>query len=198
MDEMPDQTPQPDEIQAEPAKPRRRSQLSYILGVGGGAILGAIIGITVAPHSWWQLPPVILGAILGGLARYVLGFALLGAVVGVIVVLGLDLRGVAGDSAARQMVFLISVAAGGVVGVAWTVLRLRQKKSVEAASTEAEARGERLQGAWICLLVGPVVGLLFGLCAGGGTYPPMLVNGIIFGVVAGFTLFLALAMSAGQ
>ena len=195
MNETPDQVPQPDEIQAEPAKPRRRSQLSYILGVGGGAIAGVFVGIVVAPFTVSVLVLLLVGAVIGGLAPYVGIFALLGSCVGMIswTVLS-DIRGDA--ELAKGSVMLMSVGAGCFVGIIWTIFRAWLRRSAEVSSTEAvEAANERRQMARACLMIGPGIGLFLGLLVG-GAYLPILIGCILFGAIAGVALFLALTLSA--
>ncbi|MGO8751859.1 MAG: hypothetical protein ACLQNE_38445 [Thermoguttaceae bacterium] len=186
---LPEDIAQNDGVRA--AKVARRSQLPHILGIGGGAISGVVVAITffeTFPLGVFLV--LFFGAFIGGLLRQVGMFAGLGVIVGIVV-----LSVIQPDHEQRAFTVLrTSVAAGSFVGVVWTIPRLCRRAKLLPAET-SEARGDRLQLGRLSLVLGPLLGVTFGVLIG-GAYLPILVGSILFGVIIGVALFFALTLSA--
>jgi hypothetical protein len=144
----------------------------------------AVLYFRVLPIGVFLFP--LLGAVIGGLLRHVGMFAGLGGISGFVVL-------AARSGNVDPPVMLIPVAVGGLVGVAWTIFRPRRiARSFPRDSIEA--RGNRLWLARICLILGPVLGAAVGFPASG----PALIVCILFGLIIGGAIFLALTSSPSR
>jgi hypothetical protein len=188
-----------DEARPQVAKFRRRSQLPLILGIGGGAVAGVCVGAEFYDDFPAGVPIFLLvGAVIGGFLRHVGIFAGAGMIVGFVLVLlpnvGGKLREDGIEFRPRDRGFFVvptSIVAGSLVGGIWTILRSRHRESQAEA---IETTSDRRKAARACLLLGPLIGLLFGVLIGG----PVLIGGIVFGALVGVAFFFAFTLPSSR
>lgn len=172
-----------------PKPPRRSGNLWWILGIGGGAIGGVFVGISI-----YDVFPIgiflflAIGMAVGAVVPSAGGLAGLGAILTLIVA----------SLSENQMNFAFLPLTGCCLGFVWYTAtwiwrrkRPRQLPHFDEG-TVAAARQDRIRLGQASLIAGLVLGLGFGLLFGG----PILIAGPFFGLLVGGIMFIGLVLSS--
>jgi hypothetical protein len=185
----------------------KSSNLRWILGIGGGAIAGVIVGFSIYGSeveyifSFGMIALVYLaiGAAIGGVFPRGGCLAGLGVVVAYVALVCMTTA-----STYRQneeyisYFFVLFPLVGGGIGLLWSIAAWTWQRQHPNPllpldrEAVAVARNGRIQLAWACLVVGLVLGIALGILLGG----PILVAGPLFGAIVGGTMCLGLMLSA--
>ena len=179
----------PDNSGSPPRPPRRSGNLRWILGIGGGAIGGVFVGISI-----YDVFPIgiflflAIGIVVGVVVPSAGGLAGLGAIATLIVA----------SLSENQTNFAFLPLAGCCLGFVWSIATWTWRRNHPRQlphfdeGTVAAVRQDRIRLGQASLIAGLVLGLGFGLLFGG----PILIAGPLFGLLVGGIMFIGLVLSA--